>query len=208
MDFSGIHPTTPRSQRIIEIGKPAAIRRTNFSDCSSNTHYAFFANILKFRVSSVSARHFTQKNYIRRKHETAVLLVAIAQWEFRRAAEVPLMSYKEVKIGCAPDYVIHIGKELCYHCASVSITIFGRPQYQRMTSNQSLAALVFELKQICSVANFTADTQITWITGSRDSGSFTTQKVSVEFIYSCSNRLPQNITMFLSGQFINYFRTN
>ena len=162
----------------------------------------------KFRVSSVSARHFTQKNYIRRKHETAVLLVAIAQWEFRRAAEVPLMSYKEVKIGCAPDYVIHIGKELCYHCASVSITIFGRPQYQRMTSNQSLAALVFELKQICSVANFTADTQITWITGSRDSGSFTTQKGSVEFIYSCSNRLPQNITMFLSGQFRNYFRTN
>ena len=111
------------------------------------------------------------------------------------------MKNQKIRIGDAPDFVVHIGKELCFHTFAITLSVNGLRPYRRIISHQSLKQIVCELKEVLKVIELRDESDIIWLPENPQTGEVVTKKGVAAFVYSCSDRLPREIYASLSASF-------
>ena len=118
-----------------------------------------------------------------------------------KVLEVHAVKNQKVRIGAAPDFVVHIGKELCFHTFAITLSVNGLRPYRRIISHQSLKQIVCELKEVLKVIELRDESDIIWLPENPQSGEVVTKKGVAAFVYTCSGRLPREIIASLSASF-------
>ena len=100
-----------------------------------------------------------------------------------KVLEVHAVKNQKVRIGAAPDFVVHIGKELCFHTFAITLSVNGLRPYRRVISHQSLKQIVCELKQVLNVIELRDESEIIWLPENPQIGEVVTTRGVAAFVY-------------------------
>jgi hypothetical protein len=68
----------------------------------------------------------------------------------------------EIKIGNGPDFVVHVGTQICYHKATIVISVQGTEPYKLTASHQSMIQLIHDIKNILRVTQILPNELTKW----------------------------------------------
>jgi hypothetical protein len=107
----------------------------------------------------------------------------------------------EIKIGSGPDFVVHVGTQICYHKATIVISVQGAEPYKLTASHQSMIHLIHDIKDILRVIQIRPNELTKWDVLTPVTGRFATATGAAAVTYTCPGLLPLSHASTLSVRF-------
>ncbi len=118
------------------------------------------------------------------------------------------MSFQQIIIGRAPDFILKSGQTIFHHKVVLDITPIGKQTYKVTKYHVSMHQLIRSVKEVLDVIGWGNESPVKW-NGQIESAASITAKFGVAVI---SYRLPESLSTldrhWISVQFYADFRTN